>query len=64
MVASIYKAMHCHTPSQMRSKNIFASVFMRYETTIIAPIMTLQEDISKVGLYNLGYICTLLELLF
>ena len=23
--------------------------------------MTLQQDVSKVSLYNLGYICTLLE---
>ena len=25
--------------------------------------MTLQQDVSKVSAYNLGYICTLLELL-
>ena len=31
------------------------------QTTIIAPFMTLQQDVSKVSLYNLGYICTLLE---
>ena len=28
------------------------------QTTIIA---TLQQNVSKVSLYNLGYICTLLE---
>ena len=26
--------------------------------------MTLQQDVSKVSLYNLGYMCTLLESLF
>ena len=31
------------------------------QAMIIAPFMTLQQDISKVSLYNLGYICTLLE---
>ena len=41
---------------------------MRYEefcellqTMIIAPI---QQDVSKVSLYNLGYICILLKPLF
>ena len=30
----------------------------------LRPFMTLQQDVSKVSLYNLVYICTLLELLF
>ena len=31
---------------------------------LLRPFMTLQQDVSKVSLYNLGYICTLLESLF
>ena len=32
--------------------------------TIIAPFLTLQQNVGKVSLYNLGYICTSLKTLF
>ena len=31
---------------------------------LLRPFMTLHQDASEVSLYNLGYICTLLESLF
>ena len=60
----------------MKSRNIFealpySNAFMRYkgfyellQTTIMRTFLTLQQDVGKVSLYNLGYICTFLKLLF
>ena len=35
-----------------------------HKHTLLLLFMTLQLDVSKVSFYNLGYICTLLELLY
>ena len=75
-VAPIYKTRHHRTPCHKRSENIFEALpyfnaFKRYKEftgyckrQFLHQLMTLQQDVSKVSLYNLGYICTLLELLF